>query len=361
MTERKQIKEYDILRVIVTLLVIVGHCVYASIETNSYGLWDYSAYTESGLSIFYRLAGYAVALIYTVHMPLYMMLSGALYKYAEKLSRGGYGSFRILCEKKAKNLLIPFFVVTLCYVTPLKYFSGYYAESRNILKDIFVGQLLLQGNNHLWFLPVLFIIFLLVYLMDLRFPSSATIKLAILFVAYCFSDLIPVALIRLPLNYAFWFYTGCCFEGQREKINYYIEQRPFKLAFVTGLWVILAAIISKLIPSEGAFLFISKLSRAICALIGCYAIYGCSYLLAKTNLSKNTVFMDIRKNTLGLYLYSDPLNYVILFLAVQWFGGSVFSTDLGALCLCSARFFITATVAYGVSYVLRKCRIKYLC
>ena len=360
MIERKQIREYDILRVIVTLLVIVGHCAYSSIETNSYGLWDYSVYTEAGSSMFYRLACNAVSLIYTAHMPLYMMLSGALYRHAEKSPGGGYGSFRILCTKKAQNLLIPFFVVTLCYVTPLKYFSGYYAESKDILRDIFMGQILLQGNNHLWFLPTLFLVFLLIYTLEHRLPIRSTIKQAILFVAYCFSSFVPIALIRLPLNYAVWFYAGCCFEDKREEINCRIEQRPLKLMFVAGIWVILAVIISRLMPSEGVFLLISKITSAVCALLGCYVIYGCSYLLTKTKLSKSTVFGLIRKNTLGLYLYSDPLNYVILFLAVQWFGGSVFSTNLGALCLCGARFVMTTVVSYGVTYILRKCKIKYL-
>lgn len=47
----KQIKEYDMLRVMVTFLVIMGHCTYTTIETNIYGIWDSSLYTASGLSI----------------------------------------------------------------------------------------------------------------------------------------------------------------------------------------------------------------------------------------------------------------------------------------------------------------------
>ena len=42
----KQIKEYDMLRVMVTFLVIMGHCTYTTIETNIYGIWDPSLYTS---------------------------------------------------------------------------------------------------------------------------------------------------------------------------------------------------------------------------------------------------------------------------------------------------------------------------
>lgn len=196
---REQIKEYDVLRVIVTFLVIIGHCTYATIETNTYGIWDYSAYTASGLSLFYQLSSKAVALIYTFHMPLYMMLSGALFRYTNYT--GGYNSLRDLISIKAKKLLIPFFVVTLCYVVPLKMLSGYYAGSTNLWTDILVGQVLLEGNNHLWFLPALFAIFLMVYFANRLLPNACFPKLLGSFIFFCASDFVPVALISNSLHY----------------------------------------------------------------------------------------------------------------------------------------------------------------
>ena len=73
------ITEYDTLRVIVTLLVIIGHSTYYYIMTQ-YGGCDYTAFTLPKLSNFYRMAEYMVSIIYLFHMPLYMALSGALYR-----------------------------------------------------------------------------------------------------------------------------------------------------------------------------------------------------------------------------------------------------------------------------------------
>ena len=78
--------EYDILRVIVTLLVIIGHCTYFRILT-PYGGCDYTEFTFPSTSMFYRITEYASTLIYKFHMPLYMALSGALFRM--KNSRGG--------------------------------------------------------------------------------------------------------------------------------------------------------------------------------------------------------------------------------------------------------------------------------
>lgn len=86
MKRKVTILEYDVLRVIVTLLVIIGHCRYYKIIT-PYGGCDYSRYTEAGIPVFCHLETYINDLIYAFHMPLYMALSGAL--YCLKKARGG--------------------------------------------------------------------------------------------------------------------------------------------------------------------------------------------------------------------------------------------------------------------------------
>lgn len=89
--QRKNVAEYDILRVIVTLLVIIGHCTYYVISTQ-YGGCDYTNLTLPEPSIFWRLAEPFTALIYLFHMPLYMALSGALYR----LKKSTMGGVRLL-------------------------------------------------------------------------------------------------------------------------------------------------------------------------------------------------------------------------------------------------------------------------
>ena len=81
----KNIVEYDLLRVILTLLVIIAHCTYFKI-ISPYGGCDYTMFTLPKMSILYRLFLRITGLIYTFHMPLYMALSGALFKAK---NRGG--------------------------------------------------------------------------------------------------------------------------------------------------------------------------------------------------------------------------------------------------------------------------------
>lgn len=82
-----KIPEYDILRVVTTMLVIIGHCTSFCILT-PYGGCDYTEFTRPEESLFYIMVRYVSKLIYSFHMPLYMALSGALFRLNSL--RGGY-------------------------------------------------------------------------------------------------------------------------------------------------------------------------------------------------------------------------------------------------------------------------------
>lgn len=78
--KQKRIIEYDILRVIITILVIIGHYTYYVIDS-PYGGCDYSSFTKPKMSVIYQLAINITSLIYRFHMQLYMALSGALFNF----------------------------------------------------------------------------------------------------------------------------------------------------------------------------------------------------------------------------------------------------------------------------------------
>ena len=156
---RQRILWIDDVRTITMLLVIIGRCTYVSMMT-PYGGIDYNRGCSPGdYSLSWKILNLIVTFIYSFHMPLFMMLSGCCFKLGvDKIE--GWSS--LLCNKY-KRLLVPFFFTTLLLAVPIKYFTGYYAESTNVIMDIVCGQFLLMGNSHLWFVTSLFWIFLLFY------------------------------------------------------------------------------------------------------------------------------------------------------------------------------------------------------
>lgn len=159
MSNTKHIEWIDHARTLTMLLVIIGHCTYTKLMTQ-YGGIDYFAYVSpADYSISWKILCLIVAFIYSFHMPLFMMLSGACFRLGIRKANG----FKALIQNKWHRLLVPFFLTTLFLSVPLKYLGGYYNNSENIVEDIFLGQFLLMGNSHLWFIVSLFWIFVFFY------------------------------------------------------------------------------------------------------------------------------------------------------------------------------------------------------
>lgn len=207
---QERIAEYDILRVIVTLLVVLGHATYLS-HVSAYGGRDYWT-SFSVPSLFHRAVSKLTGFIYLFHMPLFMALSGALFR--RSLVRKKYDLKRLLIEK-GKRLLVPFFVVGILYSFPVKYISGYYASSSSLLRDFLVGQVLIRDDTHLWFLPTLFVVFVICYLLETYWPGHVRWKLGLAVCIFVVNRLLERHW-QTPMEMTLWFYLGYQFENRRK-------------------------------------------------------------------------------------------------------------------------------------------------
>ena len=98
-----------------------------------YGGVDYfSDISPTDYSFGEKLLCMMVSFIYTFHMPLFMMLGGACFSLTIHKVTG----LKAFVSNKARRLLVPFLFTTLLLSVPLKYMSGYYSESANVLEDI---------------------------------------------------------------------------------------------------------------------------------------------------------------------------------------------------------------------------------
>ncbi len=346
--EKKIINEYESMRVVLTVLVIISHCQYYRILT-PYGGVDFLFSGSNGL-IAFRLLNLVWKMIYAFHMAAFIALSGALFRRSYERRPGL--SLRSLAVSKAKRLLIPFAVVTFLYVFPLKLASGYWSSSSNLAADVTVGQFLLQGNTHLWFLPTLFFAFIPVYLLKkLRLPDPAIF--ALLLAAHMVSGFIPVNAVSYVFEYTVWFFTGYIFEEYREKVNISNNKRNVLIAAVLFLAVFAAnrRFGTKLVRIP---------SGVILSLLGMYIVYVLSYWLSDTKFCSTWLYKGLLRNSFGLYLYSDPINYVLLAISATCFGNFAFTTNVGVVIMFLLRFAVTLTGAYRVSESIRKIRIKYL-
>ncbi len=66
--------------------------------------------------------------------------------------------------------------------------------------------------------------------------------------------------------------------------------------------------------------------------------------------------LAISQNTYGVYLWAEPLNYLVLSCVMKWFGISVFGTEMGAALIYIVRVVGTVVISVLITNMLRKIR-----
>ena len=354
----KSIIEYDYVRAVAVLLVILGHCTYYSIITDYGGInFDLSSINES---IAYKITNMISVVLYAFHMPLFIALSGCM--WAISIQNKGIPTFKSLVKNKAKRLLLPFLFTSFFWSIPLKYLSGYWngSFSENI-SQILYGQILMIGNSnsHLWFLQALFFIFIFAYLIE----QAGLRKNRMLFIVLLFflslvaryieqSYHICFFNIQTSLAYLIWFYVGFYFEQKRVQINSYIH-RYIRLNVVFIAFLIYPA----LVFLNGKFfkgIELCYITYYPLAMIGMAITYILCYkvLLMTSVLSKEINILS--SNSYGLYLYSDSINYLIISLVASLSLFNLFAFTSFTIGIYIVRFLINIIVAWAVINIVRK-------
>ena len=138
-------RQIVLLTVFATILVVIGH---SDITDDFKNLWIYKW-------------------VYSFHMPLFFFISGFLFCYTlpvEKLRNITFFSF---VKKKAIRLMIPFlFINTVIFVIKSRLSDPAMMQNPVTLDwGSFLDSTLFNPMGFMWFLPTLFVIFAVVFLM----------------------------------------------------------------------------------------------------------------------------------------------------------------------------------------------------
>ena len=317
---KKKIEWIDMARVITMLLVIIGHSTYTHIPTD-FGSLNYPV--PDGICTSYFILSKLVYFIYSFHMPVFMAISGLCFSLGFHKTT----SFRRLATGKGKRLLIPFVLVTTLVAVPIKYIGGYYSESENIFHDIILGQYLLMGNSHLWFLLSLFLCFIIFYLIEpvhrkspLLFWCGLTgLSLSTWIIQHFIGDGtmgIP-GMTKNLLYFAIGFYS-------KDWCNRYSPNLFITLSSVT------ASIVIFFLCSTINW-YSKQLIAPLFAVWGCFNVLCvCKLILRYTSSTKTASYKFFRNKNFELYLYGDSANYLIVPALHTIGGGNYFTSDLFA-------------------------------
>ncbi len=338
---QKSVKEYDVIRAFATVLVVAGHSAYTTMSTFRGGIFV----EVSEFSRVHTILLLLVRLIYSFHMPLFFSLSGALYQLGK--TEGKWEAFSDLVKIKFKRLILPLFTVSIFYLIPIKWYSGYFSALNNPVKDAFWGQLILFDNSHLWYLASLFWIFIFAWIIDKK-VKFAWQKVFLCILAWFAGLWLNENFLGIKEAFSnlIWFFYGVFYEKKRTIFYQFFKRRLYNyILFLTTVFIY--------------FLYLcvfrkNELVYSIVGLCGISISYFLAFTLAKKSQWNNGIIKKINRFSFSIYLYSDPLNYLILKGINDFKLNNVFSSNILSLFMFFFRVLITMIVAMFLGYLFNK-------
>lgn len=276
MEKKKVYDEFNILKGIAIILVVLGH------SFPDYGI---------GTGIKERINIYTFAYIYSFHMPLFFMISGFLFYNSINRINNIKDRFALI-KNRFIRLFIPYLFYSVVTMIMKTVFSTYAQHEFN-LKDLYRILLGDNPNGGLWFLYVLFIINLIIILLPkkkISYIITFIISYIILFTA---KDFMNYATLYRIVNHMPFFIFGIFV------FNYYDS---FKKMFKGNLLVML--LLGSFVALDVGYAGNISYYSVIIAYSGILVTYIISTMLE----NKCKVLSFLGKYTMEIYL----LSYFIL-------------------------------------------------
>ena len=274
-------------------------------------------------------------------MPLFFSLFGFLFAFTHRKKRG----FLHLLKSKGLRLMVPFLTVGLLFMLPLRFAIGYpgYWEASPL--QAVKGFLLLENMGHLWFLPTLFLIFLLSEL--------------ILAAADHLPGLKKVPELVLAVVSAVIYLEGYRFTfGSANLLNVYVNLLWFTLGYV---FCVHRALISRLY--RHAWLKFGLLTLNILLAAYCFHTGTVHFLVSLTLTGlyilnaygampeKSCALTEkLSKNSFGIYLFHSPLIYITFTLI----------PNVSPLIVVFINLVVFGAAAYGLTNLVRRLKLNFV-
>ena len=270
-----------------------------------------------GIAIFFVVFGHIIHIpelrnyIWGFHIPIFFFISGFLFNPVK------YSNFIDFFKSKVKNLAIPYFffyLITLCYYILIESHVRGGISSIKLLIGMFYGSYynnFMYFNGALWFLPCLFSMEILGYL--LKFINKQSFKIIFPILIYCIGIiLIQNKIIWLPwgLNAAFcglvYYCCGFYFKDAFKALK-------TKTIFIISLIIICIVLQVGLFPFPHADLASCKIENYYLyipiSMIGIILYLCLSYLI-----KKNRILEYLGINSLVIFVFQEPVYRVVIFV-----------------------------------------------
>jgi len=297
-----KIKQFSVLQSFAILLIVLSHVFPKGITYPSFFLWFYHY-------------------LMSFNVPLFMVIAGFLFYY----SGGVKFSYFDFLRKKAHRLLLPYIFISSIAFIPKALLSNYAIRSTELSFTAFIKNIIYPTDNVvilLWFLPTLFIIFVIVPSF-IRTQDNSRARLIIITITltllHFFNPFLQIKLFNLAgvANYLIFFWVGCLAACYKHLIEKYLTNN---LTFIALVFITI--VLNLFGQTSHSLNFITALAGTIMAFSFCqiYIINnwyflnfmeGYSFQIYLLSWFPQTAIVIIVYKILGLGFY---LNAILMFL-----------------------------------------------
>ena len=337
--ETKHVNDYDLLRIFAILFVVIGHSAYLAwggdLGNINYQLPQNLAPAYNGSLL--NFARYLSGWVYGFHMPLFFILSGAVFGISASYD------FDTLCRKKIKRLILPHYLCCFLFMIPVKWVANFYDNTT--VSIAYVNSLGGGVSGHLWFLLALFWVFIVFWILRrISFGSLGFLFLLCLLVQL-FHKYLPFDLMffQKGMGFIIWFCIGYIFQKTRNSINLN------RFGCVTFMYIMTIVMFF-----ETRYLSANWVISVIVRSTWIYSVCVCILKFAPKIL-KSSLYQVLLKNCFYIYLFHDPLNFAVLKLA---FEQSWLTSNFGcyAYLFCRTAGLVIISILFGEAIVWIKNR-----
>lgn len=317
--------EYRInnIRAVAILVVVFGHSIILYSST-----WNLYETLQTSI-----ILDNIKEIINIFQMPLFFSLSGYLFSFSRMEQ-----PFGIFLKKKIRRLIIPFIVIGAFWMIPIKMILGYVGyQNYNFIQAV-VRMLLNQENGHLWYLPTLFLLFIIFWIYKKLVRNSIKndgflVILLLIIGVFCW---------RLPswnvpyLNYIYQYAWSFAFGMMIPKLP---QMKNVKYGTFLKIFIFLGVSVAVFID----VIFLERNDSFISLMV--------VYLFYLIIPNKESVILNaISRNSFGMYLFHSPLIYITF----------TFFPNASPYKVVLLNFVVFGIISYYLTEFARKCKIGFI-
>lgn len=308
------------LRALAIMLVVLGHSIilYKS---------DWNYYTTNQNC---QLLNYICLFIYLFHMPLFFSISGYLFIDGCTMKK-----FSVILRNKFKRLIVPYLIIGILWVYPIRIISNYSGfVEHGFWYNIIINIILGRDNGHLWFLPSLFLMFIISYFLE-KYVKNRKVKFLLILSMFLLGHVLNLSWFSETLKFIICFYFGNFIK--KYSIENKIKYR--QIVIVAALFFICMYFITYNLSAYISLLF------KYCV---CLAILPLLYNIISNR--EITLLQNISNCSFGIYLFHSPMIYLTF----------CFLPNINPMLMVLINFFGFGFVAYFITKQLSNSKFKFI-